>query len=170
MNTRAREHASSSNHTPPSCTYRLINLHTFKSQFTDTYRNLWIKFMHKHAHQHKLTHSHTHADTKGRWGSDRTDCLFQSLQRAYWFFPHSSFYTPPSHSLASTLYFSFPPFPPCSCPFFSFLNLFFFSFTVSHWTFSESGQFLLLAIAAHQNNNLTVTLISENDLDFCITI
>lgn len=44
---------------------------------------------------HTKMHWHTLTDTKGRRGSDRTDCLFQSLQRAYWFFPHCSFYTPP---------------------------------------------------------------------------
>lgn len=62
--------------------------------------------MHRDAFTWTRTHTYTHIDTKGRRGSDRTDCLFQSLQRAYWFFPHSSFYTPPSHSLASAPFYS----------------------------------------------------------------
>lgn len=65
------------------------------------YRQFWIKSM--HAHKQAMT-------LKGDEG--QTGLIVSS--RAYWFFPHSYFYTPPSHSFASAVssYFSFPPFLP----------------------------------------------------------
>lgn len=98
-------HTRSHTHTH---TQMLTNVLT-STQNQECYKLIWTNILknvvcarahtridtHTYIHTSAFAHTYnTHTHSVVWWGSGRTDCLFQLVHRLYWFFPHSSLYTP----------------------------------------------------------------------------